>query len=97
METEEVYACANGVHAQAEEIYQRAMSLVVSAHSMAWNGPSRDSFQYEMERLTRQMTQLAEEGRILSSRIQRNADQWQELDASFARQFSQISIADKRQ
>ena len=92
LDTESVFACAQKLEVQSEQIRQQAQMLTVSVRSMDWYGPSRDIFQAEAETLTRRMIQLADEGQILAVRARREADEWLEVDSSFQQQFSQILI-----
>lgn len=92
MDTESVRACAFKLRAESDAIRRQAQALAASARSVDWYGPSRDSFQYQMEQLARSMTLLADEAEVLAARALREADQWSNLDEHFTRQFSQIII-----
>ena len=92
METEQVYACVSRLRTESEAISLEARALISAARSVEWHGPSRDIFQRELEQIAIAMDHLADECDTLATRAKREADEWQQTDSYFVRQFSQIII-----
>ncbi len=90
METEAVLNCAFQIRAESERLRQQAQWLVFSARSMEWYGPSRDSFQFEVEQLAIALTRLADDGETLAIRVQAEIEQWQSVDSLYSRNFRKI-------
>jgi len=90
MDTEGVSSCVTHFRAEGENIRQQAQVLAVLARSVNWYGPSRDEFQYELEQIAMALTRLADQCDVLAARAQREANEWQETDAYFSLQFSQL-------
>lgn len=92
MDIDVVSSCALHFRAESGEIRQRAQTLAVSARSVDWYGPSRDVFQYELEQIAIALTRLADEGDVLASKVQRDSNEWQEIDSHYSQHFSQVII-----
>lgn len=93
MDPEPVLACAYQLRANSAEIRQQAQSLAASVRSLEWYSPARDHFQTEMEHLALSLNRLADECEVLAARVQRESEQWQQLDEHFAGQYRQAIVS----
>ncbi len=71
---------------------QTAVSLQTTSHTLnnaantlsnAWQGHSRDQFLGEFQPLNQRLAQLADEGLILSQRLQREVEEWEQVASQF--------------
>ncbi len=93
MDPEPVLVCAYQLRTNSIEIRQQAQSLAASVRSLEWYSPVRDHFQAEMEHLALSLNRLADEGEVLAARLERESDQWQQLDEHFAGQYRQAIVS----
>lgn len=92
LDSEQVQTCASQMLAQADDLQQQAVALLVAARSVEWYSPSRDTFQTEVENVARQMLRAAEEIQTLAWRALHTMDNMQEVDAFFALEYSHMAF-----
>lgn len=90
LEPESVRACCIQLFGLADEVEQQAIYLLSVARSMDWYSPSRDTFQYEIEKKAQQMVYAAEEARLIALKALRSMETLQEIDVAFEREFADI-------
>lgn len=61
----------------------QTLTNTVYALSNAWQGHSRDQFLGEFQPLNQRLAQLADEGLILSQRLQREVEEWEQVASQF--------------
>lgn len=89
METELAHQTGRQLTQASEEVASAAwrVSSACGALAAAWEGPSRDVFSADIDGAIRTLRALAEQGQELGLRLQREAQQWEEVDHNGAFAF----------
>lgn len=85
MDTRYVREVAGSLNKTAVSLQTTSQTLANTAYALsdAWQGPSRDQFLGEFQPLNQRLAQLADEGRILSQRLQREVEEWERVASEF--------------
>jgi hypothetical protein len=91
MEIEQVRQAASQLSRAANQLETQADSISKIVRGIPWQGPIRDQFVGDFSMLMQKMLGMAEEGRMLGMRIQREADELQAADKQGAQEYDNIS------
>lgn len=87
-----LYMTLEAVWSTRTQLAQTAVSLQTTSQTLtntayalsdAWQGHSRDQFLGEFQPLNQRLAQLTDEGLILSQRLQREVEEWEQVASQF--------------
>lgn len=87
METDQVRAVAQQLNILAETIKTHVENLSRASYSLEWSGGGRDTYVAEMYTVTRNLTTISDVAGLLSLRVQREVDEWEQMDLNGAAGF----------
>ncbi len=93
MDTKHTRSVAQQMVRTAGVIYDQAQSLASAIHNLDWQGPSRDALVDQADDIMRSLGSLSETGSLLGMRVQREVEEWLEIDNKGAAAFRSIGAA----
>ncbi len=83
MQTEQVRSTGQQLTQAANTLREQSQSCSRAAQALDWQGPSRDIFVSELGQVAQSLSAAAEQGAALGVRVQREADEWEQVDSRF--------------
>jgi hypothetical protein len=90
MDTDKVRETATLIIQGADQLERQVQTVSSAIMGIPWEGPIREQFVNETSALVRALLHMAEQGRILGSRLQREVDEWQTVDQQYANNYASI-------
>ncbi len=84
MDTDHVRSVSQQLSQASEAVRAQLQSLSGNVQGMNWQGPGRDTFVAEFEQTTQAVYTSLESANALSQRLQREADEWEQVAASYS-------------
>lgn len=83
METEQVRSIARQLERTADQIQSEVEQVAQRVRGIPWQSPARESYIADMEALRRKIQATAQQALVLSTRVQREVNEWEQVAASF--------------
>ena len=90
MDLDALQSAAHQVLANAQTTEERAQALASIAHSMDWQGSSRDMLVSEVETIVQALAAEASRGRDLAARVEREIAKWVNADTRSGQDFATV-------
>jgi len=89
MEPEQVRTVAQQLNTLSEALKTHAQNLSRASYRLDWSGGGRDAYVAEIDTVTRNLTTMGESAGLLSLRVQREVDEWEQKDLNGAAGFAE--------
>lgn len=93
MNTDQVRLTAQHMAQTAELIDEQAHIILHRVRSIPWSGPSRERYIADLTQLIRTIQRKAQEGSLLAHRALSEADEWENIAASFGLELSSFQAS----